>query len=159
MYSLYVDIAFAVLAIIMVFQGYRNGFVRMAGSLVALAVSATAATAGITWLESFTGWHVTTNPIVFVIVFLVLTLILTKIIGIGITILDLVRKIFSIIPGVGLINSLLGAVIGLAQALLVAAALAFAAVNFFPNGVVRTTLLESEVISNVVDIMAGQGII
>jgi uncharacterized membrane protein required for colicin V production len=151
MNPLYVDIAFGLLAIFLIFQGWRKGFVRMAGGLIGLAISATAATWGITWLENATGWPLSANPIAFVVVFLTLTLILTKLIGFVIGLLDLVRKIFSIIPGVGLLNTLLGAIVGGAEAALVVLAVAFASVNFLPAGDVRTMILESKSVSTAVD--------
>ena len=159
MNPLYVDIAFGVLAVILAFQGWRKGFIRMAGSLIGLAISATIATWGITWFENATGWALSTNPITFVIVFLIATLICTKIVGLLIGLLDLVRKIFAIVPGVNLVNSLLGIVVGVAEAALVVLAFSFAAVNFFPAGEIRTMFLESKSISTGVDYLVKANIL
>jgi uncharacterized membrane protein required for colicin V production len=159
MNAYYVDAAFVVLAALLAFQGYRKGFVRMAGSLIGLAISATIATWGITWFENATGWALSSNPITFVIVFLIATLICTKLVGLLIGLLDLVRKIFAIVPGVNLVNSLLGIVVGVAEAALVALAVAFATVNFFPAGVVRTALLESKTISTAVDYLVKANVL
>lgn len=159
MNPLYVDIAFAVLAILLALQGWRQGFVRMAGSLAGLVLSVTIATWGLTWFEGLTGWKVSTNPITFVIVFLLLTLILTKIMGILIGILDLVRKIFSIIPFVGLTNSILGFAVGLIEAVMIVGAVAYAAVNFFPEGAFRAMLLAAESVSTAVEYLIAWNIL
>jgi hypothetical protein len=111
----------------------------------------TIATWGITWLEGVTGWKITANPITFVIVFLLITLILTKIIGLFIGILDLARKIFQIIPGVGMLNSILGFVLGIVQSGMIIAATAYATVNFFPEGAWRTMFITSHSISTAIE--------
>jgi uncharacterized membrane protein required for colicin V production len=156
---IFVDIAFAVLLVILCLQGWRQGFVRMGGSLVALAVSVVIATWGVAWLESVTGWHFSGNPVVFVIVFLLMTLILTKLTGLLITVLDLVRKILSVIPGVGMLNSILGLVVGAIEAGMVALAIAFATVNFFPQSEIRNALVQSYTISNAINALVKMNVL
>lgn len=159
MNSIIVDIIFLVLALLLALQGWKQGFVRMAGSLIALVVSVVLATWGVAWLESATGWRISANPIVFILVFLLVTLILTKLMGFVITLLDLVRKIFSVIPGVGMLNSILGFVVGALQAGMIALAIAYATVNFFPPSQVRTALIQSKTISTSVEVLVRMNVL
>ncbi len=159
MQPIFVDIAFLVLAIILCLQGWRQGFVKMGGSLIALAVSVVVATWGVAWIEQVSGWHFSGNPIVFVIVFLLLTLILSRLMGFIITLLDLVRKIFSIIPGIGILNSILGFVVGALETGMVALALAFATVNFFPPSEIRNALVESNTVSNAINALVKMNVL
>jgi hypothetical protein len=159
MQPIFVDIAFGVLAIILAFQGWRQGFVRMGGSLIGLVLSVIVATWGVAWIEGVTGWHFSGNPVIFVLVFLLVTLILTKLVGLLIGLLDLVRKIFSIIPGVGMLNSILGIAVGLLEAGMIALAIAYAAVNFFPASPVRNMLVGSQTISTSINVLVRMNVL
>lgn len=159
MQPIFVDIAFLVLGIILCLQGWRQGFVRMGGSLVALALSVVIATWGVAWIESVTGWHFSGNPVVFVLVFLLVTLILTKLLGFIITLLDLVRKIVSIVPGISMLNSILGFVVGAVEAGMVALAIAFATVNFFPQSEIRNALVQSKTISTAINALVKMNVL
>ncbi|MFA5945412.1 MAG: CvpA family protein [Patescibacteria group bacterium] len=159
MNSIIVDIIFLVLALLLALQGWKQGFVRMGGSLIALVISVVLATWGVAWIESVTGWRISANPVVFVLVFLLVTLILTKLMGLAITLLDLVRKIVSIIPGIGILNSILGFIVGALEAGMIALAIAYATVNFFPASQVRTALVQSRTISTAVDVLVRMNVL
>ncbi len=159
MQPIIVDIIFAVLALLLCLQGWHKGFVKMAGSLVALVVAVSIATWGVAWIESVTGWHFSGNPVVFVVVFLLLTLILTRLMGFVITLLDLARKVLSIIPGIGMLNSILGFLVGAIEAGMVALAIAFATVNFFPQSDIRNAFVQSYTVSNAINALVKMNVL
>lgn len=159
MQPIFVDIVFIVLALLLCLQGWHKGFVKMAGSLIALAVSVAIATWGVAWLESVTGWHFSGNPVVFIIIFLLLTLVLTKLMGFVITLLDLARKVLSIIPGIGMLNSILGFAVGAIEAGMVALALAFATVSFFPQSDIRNAFVQSYTVSNAINALVKMNVL
>jgi uncharacterized membrane protein required for colicin V production len=154
-----IDLLFLGLAILLCIQGWRQGFVKMGGSLVALAVSVSLATWGVAWIERVTGWHFSGNPAAFVIVFLLVTLVLTKLMGFLVTVLDLARKILSILPGISMLNSILGFVVGGLQAGMVALAIAFATVNFFPQSEIRNALVQSYSVSNAINVLVKMNVL
>ncbi|MFA5946801.1 MAG: CvpA family protein [Patescibacteria group bacterium] len=159
MQPIFVDIVFAVLALLLCLQGWHKGFVKMAGSLIALAVSVVIATWGVAWFESVSGWHFSGNPVLFIIVFLLVTLVLTKLMGFVITLLDLARKVLSIIPGISMLNSILGFAVGAVEAGMVALAIAFATVNFFPQSDIRNAFVQSYTVSNAINALVKMNVL
>jgi hypothetical protein len=143
---LIIDVIFIVISVLLLWNGYRHGFIRAAGSLLGLVVSIGIGIWGVTWLEDITGFNLTSNPVTFIFVFLTLSVIVSQIIRLIVGALDLVRRLISIIPFVGLINSFLGLVLGLVQAALLIGAVAYVTVTYLPNGEVRTTLLGSQLV-------------
>lgn len=150
--SLIVDIVLIVVSLFLLYSGYRQGFIRAAGSLLGLVVSIAISIWGVTWLEALTGFELTKNPIVFVLVFLTLAVVVSQIIRLIVTALDLVRKLLSIIPFVGLINSVLGLALGAVQVLVLLAGISYATVNVLPVGAFRHALLGSTLVGNTVKV-------
>ncbi len=154
-----VDTLILVLAIIMFLAGWRSGFVRSAGSLVALAVSIGVSFYGMTWLHDTFGFSYTANPWSTVSAFLVLSLVANRLAHYFVDILDLVRKVIAIIPFVNTINSLLGALLGLAQTAVLVLVLAYVGVRLVPAGDIRTKILESQAVGQAVNVESGAGIL
>ncbi len=149
---LIIDIILAILSILLIWSGYKHGFIQAFGSLLGLVVSIALGIWGVTWLEDLTGFELTSNPVVFVGTFLILTLIVSQIIRLIVSALDLVRRLVSIIPFVGLLNSLLGLVLGVFQAGLLIAAVTYVTVTYLPSGVLYNALVASEIISTTIDL-------
>lgn len=154
-----VDVILVVISILLIYGGYRQGFIRAAGSLLGLVISIAIGIWGVTWLEHVTGFELTRNPVVFIFTFLVLSIIVSQILRLIVSALDLVRKLLSIIPFVGLINSVLGAVLGVVQALVFVALVAYVAWTFLPAGKVRATMLASQLVHTAVGAEHAAGLL
>jgi uncharacterized membrane protein required for colicin V production len=135
-----------VISILLLWNGYRHGFIRAAGSLLGLVISIWIGIWGVTWLEDVTGFNLTANPVTFIFTFLILSVIVSQVIRLIVGALDLVRRLFSIIPFVGLINSFLGLMLGAVQAALLIGTIAYITVTYLPSGEVRTILLGSQLV-------------
>jgi len=151
-----VDVILIVVSILLVWGGYRQGFIKAAGSLLGLVISIAVSIWGVTWLEDLTGFDLTGNPVVFVFTFLTLAIFISQIVRLIVGGLDLVRRLMSIIPFVNLINKGLGLVLGVVQAVILVGALAYVTVTFLPTGAMRDVMLESMIIGTAVD--AGEKI-
>lgn len=154
-----VDIILLVLAVILAIAGWQAGFVRSAGSLVALAVSIGVSFYGMTWLHDTFGFSYTANPWMTLVAFLMLVVVTNRLAHYFVDILDLVRKAIAIIPFVNTINSLLGALLGLAQTAALILVLAYAAVMFIPTSDARTKILESKAVNQAVNVETTAGIL
>ncbi len=159
MNPLFIDIGLAVVALLFVIGGYRQGFVRAAGSLLGLVLSIGIGVWGVGWIERITGMNLTANPVLFMVAFIVLSVIVSQLLGFVVSMLDMVRKMISIIPFVGFLNSLLGAVVGAAQAGVLIGAVAFVMVNYVPPGVVRSSVLQSEVMKKTNQLIEKTGLL
>ena len=154
-----VDVSLVVISILLIFGGYRQGFIKAAGSLLGLVISIAIGIWGVTWLEDVTGFELTRNPVVFIFVFLLLSIIVSQILRLIVSALDLVRKLLSIIPFVGLINSMLGMVLGLVQAAVMVGLVAYVTYSFFPTGGFRQTVLRSELVKVAVGAERAAGLL
>ncbi len=154
-----VDILILAFAIIMALAGWRSGFVRSAGSLVALIASVVASFYAMGWLHDTYGLSLTNYPWTTIIAFIIISIVANRLARYAVDVLDLVRKIVAIIPFVNLLNSILGAVFGVAQSAVAIAVLAYVAVTLVPVGDIRTSLLSSNAVSYAVDIESGMGIL
>ncbi len=154
-----VDILILVFAVIMALAGWRSGFVRSAGSLVALIASVSASFYAMDWLNETYGLSLSSYPWTTITVFIVISIVANRFAHYIVDALDLVRKIVAIIPFVNLLNSILGAVFGLAQSAIAIAVLAYVAVTLVPVGDIRTSLLSSSAVSYAVDVESGMGIL
>ena len=147
-----IDVILVVISILLIWGGYKQGFIRAAGSLLGLVASIALGIWGVTWIENLTGLELTNNTIVFVFVFLTLAIFISQIIRVIFSALDLVRRLMSIIPFVGLINSLLGAVLGVVQALILIAAVSYVTTHFLPMGKLHRAMLESTIVGTSVKV-------
>lgn len=146
MNPLIVDVCLAVVSLLLIYGGYRQGFIRAAGSLIGLVISIALGIWGVTWLEQLTGFELTRNPVIFVGTFLLLSVLISQILRLLVSALDLVRKLLSIIPFVGLINSLLGTVLGVVQAAVFIGLVAYVSFTYFPAGNVRQAFLQAQLV-------------
>ncbi len=159
MNPLFIDVILIIISILLIVGGWRQGFIRAVGSLLGLIISLAVGIWGVNFLEQITGINLTGNPVIFIFSFLTLSVIVSQLIGLVVSALDMVRRLLSVIPFVGLVNRILGVVVGAAQALVLIGAIAFLMVNFVPRGAVRTTFLESELINTAVEIESIVGIL
>lgn len=155
----YVDVACGVLAVALLILGWKRGFVRMAGSLVSLAVSIIVSLWGIHWLEDIVGIPFSTNVIWLVFAFLIIAVLMSSILNLAIKALDLVRRLLSIVPGVGFLNRLGGAFVGAVEAAVIILVVAY--LNFFliRDEQVNLVLNESQMMVVASGILASTGII
>ncbi len=154
-----VDICIAVFALLLALSGWRSGFVRSAGSLLALIASIVASFYGMDWLRETYNLSFVDHPWLTILAFLLLTFVVSKVAQYIVEALDLVRRILAIIPFVNLLNNLLGAVFGVAQAAAAVAVLAYVTVTLVPLGDLRTSLLSSVAVSRAVDIESNAGLL
>ncbi|MEK7183798.1 MAG: CvpA family protein [Patescibacteria group bacterium] len=146
-----VDVILVVISILLIWGGYRQGFIKAAGSLLGLVISIGVSIWGVTWLEDLTGFDLTGNPVVFVFTFLTLAIFISQIVRLIVSGLDLVRRLVSIIPFVNLINKGLGLVLGVVQAIILIGAVAYVTVTFLPAGAMKDVMLESVIIGTGVE--------
>lgn len=154
-----VDILISIFVIVMALAGWRSGFVRSVGSLLALMVSIAAAFFGMDWLSGTFGLTFAEYPWITIGAFLLLTLIASRIAQYIVEALDLVRKIIAIIPFVNFINNVLGTAFGVAQSAVAILVLAYITVTLVPVGDIRTSLLSSMAVSRAVDIESNAGLL
>lgn len=159
MNPLFIDLGLAIVALLFVIGGYRQGFVRAAGSLVGLVLSIGIGVWGVGWLERITGLNLTASPVLFMVSFIVLSVVVSQLLGFIVSMLDMVRKMISIIPFVGFLNSLLGAIVGALQAGVLIGAVAFVMVSYVPPGVVRSSFLQSEIIKKTNQLIERAGLL
>lgn len=159
MNPIFIDVILIVLSVLFIVGGWRQGFVRAAGSLVGLVISIAVGIWGVGWIENVTGINLTGNPVIFITSFLILSILVSQLIGLLVSAMDMIRKLISVIPFLGLLNRVLGAVVGAAQAAVMIGAVAFVMSNFVPHGGVRTTFLNSELIKVAVSIENAVGIL
>ncbi len=154
-----VDICITVFALVLALAGWRSGFVRSVGGLLALIASIVASFYGMSWLHETYGLSFVEHPWLTILAFLLLTFVVGKIAQYIVETLDLVRRILSIIPFVNLLNNLLGAAFGVAQAAAAVAVLAYVTVTLIPLGDLRTSLLSSVAVGRAVDIESNAGLL
>ena len=154
-----VDIILLVIAILFAAAGWRSGFVRAAGSLVAFIASLVAAFYGMSWLHDRFGISFVSHPWLTVIAFLVLLMVAKKLASLVVGVLDLVRKTAGILPFVNLFNSILGAMFGLLQVVSLVFAFAYIAVVLVPVSDARTQIVSSTIVSRVIDVETSAGIL
>ncbi len=159
MNPIFIDVILIVLSVLLIVGGWRQGFVRAAGSLIGLVISIGIGIWGVGWIENLTGFNLTGNPMVFIVSFLFLSFIVSQLIGFVVSALDLVRKLISVIPFLGLLNRFLGAGVGVAQASVMIGAIAFVMSNFVPAGGVRTVFMGSELIKVALEVESVVGIL
>ena len=151
MNPLIIDVILVVISILLIWNGFRHGFIRAAGSLLGLVLSIGLSIWGITWIEDLTGFDLTSNPVVFVFSFLTLAIFLSQIIRLLVSGLGLVRRMLSIIPFVGMIDRGLGFALGVVQAAVLLAGVAYITVAYLPAGGLKTAMLESTFIGTGID--------
>lgn len=141
-----IDIIFALIAFALIITGWRRGFVRMAGGLVSLAVSIAAGIWGVTWIEDVLGIPLSSTFIGLIFAFLTIALIISALINLIITLLDLARRLITMIPGLGLLHRLAGAAVGGVEAVVFALGVSYLATYILAAGEIRTLLLSAETI-------------
>lgn len=155
----YVDILLIVMSFGLLASGWHYGLIRTLGSLIGLVASIVVAIYGATWIEATFGFSFLAHPLSGVVLFLTLALIVSQLAKWIVNLLDLVRRVLSIIPFVGLLNALGGALVGVVQAAFVVIALSFITVKFLPDSPLRSAALESQGVSRAVDVLYSAGLL
>lgn len=153
-----VDFVIIAGTLLFVAGGWRSGFVRSLGSVVALGASVVAAYYAMMWLNDTFGAVVTMNPWFTIVTFISLALAAHWLAMYVVSMLDLARKVIAIIPFVNLINRFLGAVLGLAQSAVLVLFAAYIAVVLLPMGDIRSAMLSSHAIGQAVNIETALGL-
>ncbi len=129
----------------------------MAGGLVSLVVSIVVSIWSISWLEDVVGIPFSVHPIALIFAFLMIAVLVGIIVNLIIAALDLVRRLFSIIPGVGLLNHLGGAAVGLVEAVAVILGVSYLSVQFITDATWRALLLSSQAVGYGIRMLSGLG--
>lgn len=159
MTGLHVDLVFAVLAVGLIASGWHYGLIRTLGSLVGLVASLAAALYGSVWIQDAFGFSFFEHPVTGIVLFLVLAMIVSHLAGWIVTMLDLARRVVSIIPFVGLVNSLAGALVGAIEAAVALGVFAFVAVEYLPDTALKTAALASRSVTSALDVLYRVGLL
>ena len=154
-----VDIIIAVVALGLVATGWQHGFIRTLGSLVGLVVSLAVALYGSIWIQDTFGFNFFERPITGLVLFLVLAMIASHLAGWIVGVLDLARRVVSIIPFVGLVNSIGGALVGGVEAAATLGVFAFVAVEYLPDSALKTAALASRGVGAALDVLYRFGLL
>jgi membrane protein required for colicin V production len=158
-YTLIADIVIGVLALLFVVNGYNQGFVKAAGNLIGLVVSIFAGVWGVQFIEDLTGFNLTGHTATFILTFLLIAVIVSQLIRLLVSALDLIRRLMSIIPFLGLINRLLGLALGAVQAAVFITGVAYVAVKFIPSSPWQAALLGSWLVGKGVFVAQQLGVL
>lgn len=153
----YVDLAFLGVTLVLFITGWRRGFVRMAGGLVSLAVSIVAGLWGVRFLEDAFGIPLSSSILGLLFAFLLIAVLVSALLHLVISLLDLVRRLLTIIPGIGFLHRFAGAIVGLVEAGALLLAVSYLAMYMLAAGDARTTLLASESVTWGVRALLGMG--
>ncbi len=141
-----IDIIFGVLALALFVHGWRKGFVRMAGGMVSLVVSVVAGIWGVEWIEDVLGIPLSATFLGLIFAFLTIAVIVSAMLNLVVTLLDLLRRLLTMIPGVGFIHRLAGAFVGVLEVGVLILGVSYAAVYILVESEHRTLLLSSQVV-------------
>lgn len=113
---LFIDFVFVMILIGFTLFGYWFGFIHTLGSLVGTLVGTFIASRwyepAADWLVGITGWNENTSQ---VIIFIIVFFVVNRLVGFGFWIVDKLTSLFTSLPFIKGINSLLGAVVGLIE--------------------------------------------
>jgi membrane protein required for colicin V production len=125
------DIILIVVLAAFVLYGFKNGLIQMLGSLVGLVLGVFLASR---WYEPFSSWLASSfnwNPLVAKLVgFAILMALLNRAIGIAFWAVYKIFNILKIIPGVGSLNHLGGAIVGFVEGMLTIGIVVYVATKF-----------------------------
>jgi len=152
-----IDIAFGLIALALIITGWRRGFVRMAGGLVSLAVSIAAGIWGVTWIEDVLGIPLSGTFVGLLVAFLTIAIIVSAVLNLVVTLLDLARRLITLIPGLGLLHRLAGAAVGLLESGVFLLGVSYLATYILAAGNIRTLLLSAETIRYGVQALSAVG--
>lgn len=153
-----IDIIFALIAFALIITGWRRGFVRMAGGLISLALSIAVGIWGVTWIEDALGIPLSGTFIGLLIAFLTIAIIVSAVLNLVVTLLDLARRLITMIPGLGLLHRFAGAAVGGVEAMVFALGVSYLAVYVLTAGEVRTLLLSTETLRYGAQVLAALGV-
>lgn len=154
-----VDIVIIILAILFALHGWRSGFVRSAGSLVAFVASIVGSLYLMGVAHDTFGISFTEHPWLTMIAFLLVLTIANQLAGYLVDTLDMIRKVIAIVPLVNFVNSSLGAIFGLLQVSMLVLVFAYFSVTLVPVGDFRNAVVTSEIISRAITLETNAGLL
>lgn len=143
----YIDIAFLLIAFILVVTGWRRGFVRMMGGLLSLVISIVVGIWGVGFLEDMLGIPISSTFFGLIFAFLTIAVIVSALLNLLVSLLDLLRRLITVIPGLGLLHRLAGAAVGILESGVLLLGVSYLAVYVLTESDIRTLLLSSESIA------------
>ncbi len=149
-----IDIIFALVTCVFLITGWRRGFVRMAGGLVSLVISIGCGVWGVGWIEDTLGIPLSASFIGLLFAFLVIAVIVSALVNLVVTLLDLARRLITMIPGFGLLHRLAGSAVGVLEAGVCILGVSYVAMYILAAGDMRTLLLSSQVVAYGVQILS-----
>ncbi len=155
----YIDIIFAFIAVALIITGWRRGFVRMAGGLVNVVVSIAAGIWGVTWIENVVGIPLSATFLGLLFAFFTIAIIVSALINLVITLLDLARRLITLVPGLGLLHRFAGAAVGGVEAGVFALGASYLAMYVLEAGDLRTLFLSTETLTYGVRVLVALGLV
>lgn len=140
----FIDIAFALLTLVLFITGWRRGFVRMAGGLLSLVVSVVVGIWGVGFLEDMLGIPLSSTFIGLLFAFLTIAVIVSALLNLLVSLLDLARRLFTLIPGVGFLHRFAGAIVGLLEAGAILFGVSYLVMYVLVSSSISTLLLSSQ---------------
>lgn len=153
-----IDIIFALIAFALIITGWKRGFVRMAGGLISLVVSIAAGIWGVTWIEDVLGIPLSGSFMGLLFAFLTIAVIVSALLNLLVTLLDLARRLVTMIPGLGLLHRLAGAAVGAVEAGVFALGVSYLAVYILGASDMRTLLLSTETLRYGAQVLSALGL-
>ncbi|MBI1908004.1 CvpA family protein [Candidatus Uhrbacteria bacterium] len=151
------DIAILAILALGVIHGWRAGFVVAFGNVLSLVAGMVITGLLFSFVDdiAFLAAFKSAHPILMLLAFVAVFLLVIRLLRLVVSLLNGLFRIISIIPGVGLINRILGAVVGVIEGGVFAAILLYVAVNYLvPSGFVSSAFMsESAIISQAVHIL------
>src|SRR5688500_189919 len=127
---LVVDVLLGCVIIFFAISGWKYGLIKTLGSLVGLALSIIAGIWGIRLLDEYFSINFAAHPVWMIIGFFVLALVASALLGWIVNLLDLARRVLSILPFIGILNSFFGFVVGVIEGIFVVGAFAYLCQTF-----------------------------
>ncbi len=155
-----VDVALGIISALLIWRGWSKGFIHTAGSLIVLVVSLV--TTGWIFWEAQTRFGVALSglsPWMLIGGYVLLSFVISQLLMFIVRIIDLARRLLSLLPFIGIMNSFFGAMVGAAQAVALIAALTFVSISYLPSGEVRRLILESQAVQFVASVEQEVGML
>lgn len=129
----WIDLAILLVLASFVVGGWRAGFIIVMGKLVSLVVAVIAAAYAMTWLSGLFDVTWAEHPVGAVIAFITIAGLASRLVMLAFALLHQAWRVVSIIPFMGPLNRLFGAVAGFAKGVVVLVAVAYL-LNVLPLG-------------------------
>jgi membrane protein required for colicin V production len=137
-----VDLILVILVGAFVFYGAFFGFIHTLGSLIGAIIGVAIASRIIDPISDWVGFIFGGGAWARIILFIIIVLVIIKLLGI---VVDLIERVWSIVPFGRSLDRLLGLVFGFIEGVLVIGIIIYFAMTYLPQGTVRSALETSSV--------------